>query len=547
MHKEDDLLQKKERRKSKNNVSDSYDDTKSEMDKEDDLLQKKERRKRKNNVSESYDTTISEMHKEDDLLQKKERRKRKNNISDSYDNTKSEMDKEDDLLQKKERRKRKNNVSDSCDDTMSEMNKEDDLLQKKEKKKNISVSDGGGTESEFEKEDEQKEIKRKKQQNTSRRQYATSRVIHKTFMGKLEQFYDNVNIDFPDIENIKSLEKPKYKCKTCQVAYRRYLDYVRHNVFKHTELKYPTPCNICKDDITSTAHLHAHWKLRHNVMMKCKFCGDICRSMGELKKHLNRTHTKIYTCDKCAQEFPTLKEFSEHHQKVHEFFECDYCQAKYRSKTALEKHIKNTHVPYQCTVCKKTFRNFRIFVGTHVKYHHPELLDKLNIRSKIKPTSKELRYCVECDKQFASIHLYKRHIEHSVKHTRRPIEDITCPACKKVFHSKIYRNNHYELFHTNKTKYYCEICNKYFARGLGLKNHIKHVHQKIPQLKNKFCNICDRGFSTNRILVNHRRTHTGERPHKCQYCPAAFAQKTAMMTHQKTQHKNVISSSSHQT
>ncbi|KAJ0184287.1 hypothetical protein K1T71_000710 [Dendrolimus kikuchii] len=38
-------------------------------------------------------------------------------------------------------------------------------------------------------------------------------------------------------------------------------------------------------------------------------------------------------------------------------------------------------------------------------------------------------------------------------------------------------------------------------------------------------------FQVNKILINHRRTHTGERPFQCEYCSAAFAQKSAMNTH----------------
>ncbi|CAH1642759.1 unnamed protein product [Spodoptera littoralis] len=378
--------------------------------------------------------------------------------------------------------------------------------------------------------------------------FATSRVIRDPFTDEVGEFYDSVNLDFSEIKEIHirfSLSKAKFVCEMCKIGFTKHLDYTRHNVFKHLEFSYPTPCNICKDDITSTAHLHAHWKLRHNVMMKCKFCGDICRNKGELKKHLNRTHTKIYTCDKCAQEFPTLRDFTEHYKNMHEIFQCDHCQKTFKVKVRLEAHMKNYHLPLYCSVCKKNFKNFRKY-ATHLRYYHPELVP-IKINAEVNLTSKDLRYCVECDKQFPSVYLYQKHVKDSVKHTPKPKVSLPCPVCKKTFTKTSYRNNHYRLFHTDKTKHYCELCDKYFVNGFGIRTHFKNVHQKIPKPKDKICDLCGRGFHTNRILVNHRRTHTGERPHKCQYCPAAFAQKTAMMTHQKTQHKNVISSSSHQT
>ncbi|XP_035457355.1 zinc finger protein ZFP2-like isoform X1 [Spodoptera frugiperda] len=392
-----------------------------------------------------------------------------------------------------------------------------------------------------------KEKKKKPYGYQSLKKYAnltTCRVIHDTFTDAVEEFYDAVNLDFCDIKenNIKcSLTKAKFVCKICKIGFIKYLDYARHNVFKHIEFSYPTNCKICKEAITSASHLHAHWKQRHNIMMRCKYCGDISRNKGELKKHLNRTHTKIYTCDKCALEFPTLRIFREHYKNVHEVFECDYCQKQFKVKLRLEAHIKRLHFPLSCSICKKNYRNFSKYT-LHMKHYHPELAP-IKINTKIKLTSKELRYCVECDKQFASVYLYKQHVKWSTKHTPRPKVSVPCPVCNKMFSKASYRNNHYRLFHTNKTKHYCDICDKYFATGFGKRTHFASVHQKIPKPKDKICDLCGRGFHTNRVLTHHRRTHTGERPYKCGYCPAAFAQKYAMTTHQKTQHKDVISSS----
>ncbi|KAF9416868.1 hypothetical protein HW555_005871 [Spodoptera exigua] len=269
--------------------------------------------------------------------------------------------------------------------------------------------------------------------------YATFRNIRELFTDEVSEFYDQVNLDYSDVDEIKLkavYNKSKFACKTCKVGFRKYMDYARHNVFRHS------------------------------------------------------------------------------------------------------KDAPNSHLPGYCGICKKDFKNFYAYVNKHLKYYHPELIP-VTFNAKMNLTSQELRYCVECDKQFSSVYLYKKHIKDSVKHTPKPKVSIPCPVCNKIFSKKSYRNNHYNLFHTNGTKHYCELCDKYFANGFGKRNHLQRVHQKIPNPKDKICDLCGRGFSTNRILANHRRTHTGERPYKCQYCPASFAQKYAMMTHQKTQHKNV--------
>ncbi|CAH2261100.1 jg20097 [Pararge aegeria aegeria] len=117
---------------------------------------------------------------------------------------------------------------------------------------------------------------------------------------------------------------------------------------------------------------------------------------------------------------------------------------------------------------------------------------------------------------------------------------VPCPDCGKIFSRKSYMDNHYKLIHVRKSQHYCELCDKHFINGYAIRTHKKFVHEKYEKPKNKICDICGRGFHTNRVLINHKRTHTGERPHKCSYCPAAFAQNVARKTHEKTQHKHLL-------
>ncbi|KAM3955999.1 putative transcription factor Ken [Aphomia sociella] len=77
-----------------------------------------------------------------------------------------------------------------------------------------------------------------------------------------------------------------------------------------------------------------------------------------------------------------------------------------------------------------------------------------------------------------------------------------------------------------------------YARKCGVTQHIKIVHEGVERPKDKICSYCGRGFKDNKVLQNHIRTHTGERPFVCEVCGAAFAQRVARNMHHKKLHPN---------
>ncbi|ESN99909.1 hypothetical protein HELRODRAFT_83493, partial [Helobdella robusta] len=68
-----------------------------------------------------------------------------------------------------------------------------------------------------------------------------------------------------------------------------------------------------------------------------------------------------------------------------------------------------------------------------------------------------------------------------------------------------------------------------------LANHIRQSNSSRP--KNDTCEYCGKVFKNCSNLTVHRRSHTGEKPYKCQLCPYACAQSSKLTRHMKTHNR----------
>ena len=106
---------------------------------------------------------------------------------------------------------------------------------------------------------------------------------------------------------------------------------------------------------------------------------------------------------------------------------------------------------------------------------------------------------------------------------------IKCSICDKWFGSVPSFIQH-KSSHTDERPYECEFCHKTFRQQGNLASH-RRTHIGLKPYK---CDICDKRFANSSNVVVHKRTHTGEKPFECDICNKRFSQFAHLVGHKRT-------------
>lgn len=116
----------------------------------------------------------------------------------------------------------------------------------------------------------------------------------------------------------------------------------------------------------------------------------------------------------------------------------------------------------------------------------------------------------------------------------KPIKRFTCQTCHRSFGYKHVLINH-ERTHTGEKPFVCGTCDKRFTRDHHLKTHMRlHTGEKPYQ-----CKYCDRRFVQVANLRRHARIHTGDKPYICSKCDSRFADSDQLKRHSINHHDEI--------
>lgn len=180
-------------------------------------------------------------------------------------------------------------------------------------------------------------------------------------------------------------------------------------------------------------------------------------------------------------------------------------KVKAKEKKARDKNQLKEKRKQVCPICGMLVS----FLPYHLEVHDPSIFYDCDICGHRAPSRTVII------NHFRNKHFSKR--EH------------TCPHCSLTFTQALSLKRHLSV-HSGEKNFKCE-CGKSYRQIDSLKAHRKrHLEPTIP------CPYCTKHFYTKNELKSHVGIHTGEKPFKCDICPAAFVASSSLAAHRR-QHK----------
>ena len=204
--------------------------------------------------------------------------------------------------------------------------------------------------------------------------------------------------------------------------------------------------------------------------------------------------------------------------------ECAQCYQKMSSFEAYQEHVKDHHNgkwKYRCGHCPipELFDSKQDCLD-HTSSVHGRKSGKRKIIDNVKFN------CQYCEKEFR----FKKDMYHHIyeEHEEVVKGPMTCEQCGKILIGRSNLKKHQDNVHNETT---CAECGKMVK--VGKLHYHNYQHHTANEDKKYKCPRCARGFVNQQGRDDHINVHTGEKPHKCKYCPATFASVGTLAMHHR--------------
>jgi KRAB domain-containing zinc finger protein len=345
---------------------------------------------------------------------------------------------------------------------------------------------------------------------------------------------------------------------------------------------------------------------------ECPFCHELFDTRSSMRKHmLKHTDFDELKCPICEKTF-TQKGNRNKHMRLHtgmKPYKCDICEKRFGEKYDLKKHML-THENYLESPLPRTGAESENYladaggsgVGKQVSLVIPESLQKILLETAVSSQSIIIKVkasdisqmALEDGRQNLEVksleiggadldeplpglsldeplpgsssenNLMELGTAYSESDTQKPMEkrecdggqspgpsneanlnkalpEITwkvyeCDICKHAFMTQCRLDDHRRK-HTGEKPHLCYICGKAYQNQSGLLKHLSSHTVDQPN-KETQCHVCDKNFKNACTLRYHMRHHTGEKPLICHLCGKPFKWKAGLRAHLNTHKKD---------
>ncbi|XP_058824481.1 uncharacterized protein LOC131685073 [Topomyia yanbarensis] len=297
--------------------------------------------------------------------------------------------------------------------------------------------------------------------------------------------------------------------------------------------------------LASSSNVPASGEVRRKRTYVCGTCKQEFDRFKLFNAHLMTHPAECYTCGRSFRHWPNFALHIKRHLGIKDH-QCRLCGKKFVIKQKLIEHMRvhTGKAPIKCPDCDQHFRRFSNLAQHRNRHHLNKIPSKKDFvchcgevfQSKAKMEwHKEIhenrpKSCPFCREKFIHKNSLTRHIRlsHTEKYVKLEIETETCTICNQPY-IKTSMKRHMETHTEERMAYSCTICNKLFSTNWNLKQH-KWTHAN-PTLKPFQCNMCSSGFVREADYITHMNAHKSIRPYTCNHCGCQFIRKYNWIRH----------------